>query len=273
MQVGDASKEAAYYSALMNWEVRSDMGGAILLDIGDIGGIKLRNGYTPPAGARPGGSRAYAWDGFCWGITPWDAKKVEAELRARGLDPVADHDGKTFESFHVKDPDGFDLQISNTTRRPPTPDAAPVYLAPFPATHWRTVWLDHISFQASNYKESVAFYCALLGWKAGTDEGSQTECEIGDVGNIIIRAGGGGRGGTTTPAPRRATIDHIAFGITPWDADAVKAELDARQRNARADTGGKGDIHDAAYQSYHTTTPNGFDLQISNATKARRDVR
>ena len=37
--------------------------------------------------------------------------------------------------------------------------------------------------------------------------------------------------------------------------------------------GGKGDIHDAAYKSYHTTTPNGFALQISNATKARRQVR
>jgi hypothetical protein len=25
-----------------------------------------------------------------------------------------------------------------------------------------------------------------------------------------------------------------------------------------------GDIHTAEYKSYHTTTPNGFDLQISN---------
>jgi len=36
------------------------------------------------------------------------------------------------------------------------------------------------------------------------------------------------------------------------------------------DTGGKGDIHGAAYQSYHTPTPNGFDLQISFATIANR---
>jgi hypothetical protein len=68
-------------------------------------------------------------------------------------------------------------------------------------------------------------------------------------------------------------IDHISFGIAPWDADQVKAELDKRGLTARADTGGGGDIHTASYKSYHTTTPNGFDLQISNSTRTGRDVR
>jgi hypothetical protein len=36
------------------------------------------------------------------------------------------------------------------------------------------------------------------------------------------------------------------------------------------DTGGSEDIHTAKYKSYHTTTPNGFDLQISNVTLATR---
>ena len=44
----------------------------------------------------------------------------------------------------------------------------------------------------------------------------------------------------------------------------MKAELDKRGLNSRPDTGGNGDIHTAKYQSYHTTTPNGYDLQISN---------
>ncbi len=254
----------------------------------------------PGAEDGDGAPRHVVWDSFCWGIAPWDAKKVQAELRARGLDPVADHDGQGFESFHVWDPDGFDLQISNgahTMRRGASSGrlTTPV---PFEHTAWKTVWLDHISFQSANYKESVAFYQALLGWKPLGDEGSQNETEIGDVGNIIIRGGNpngrgggtgrgaagdssggrsdtpptGGRGGGGTPV-RRATIDHIAFGITPWDPDAVKAELDKRGLTSRADTGGKGDIHEAPYQSYHTTTPDGFDLQISNATRARREVR
>ena len=51
------------------------------------------------------------------------------------------------------------------------------------------MWLDHISFEVTSYKETVAFYKALLGWKRGLDEGSQNECEIGDVGGVIIRGG------------------------------------------------------------------------------------
>jgi len=222
------------------------------------------------------------WDSFCWGIDPWDAKKVEAELKKRGLNPVADNSGKDFQSFHVKDPNGFDVQISNGNRknRRQGPTTGKMMApAPFEPTAWKTVWLDHISFQCTNYKEAAAFYNALLGWKLGKDEGSQNECEIGDIGNIIIRrsGGGGGRGAQAPapaePQPRRATIDHIAFGIQPWDADAVKAELDKRGLTGSADTGGNGDIHTAPYKSYHTTTPDGFNLQISNATKAGRETR
>jgi catechol 2,3-dioxygenase-like lactoylglutathione lyase family enzyme len=209
-------------------------------------------------------------------------------LRKRGLDPVADYVGDDFQSFHVKDADGFNLQISNgnlkNRRRGPANGkvSAP---APFDATNWKTVWLDHISFETSNYKEQAAFYNALLGWKLGADEGSQNTCEIGDVGGIIIRrsGGGGGRGNAAgaaagaspvvsapVPVARRAQIGHIAFGITPFDPDVVKAELEKRGLNARVDTGGSEDIHTAKYKSYHTTTPNGFDLQISNVTKETR---
>jgi hypothetical protein len=43
---------------------------------------------------------------------------VEAELKKRGLNPVADHDpANKFESFHVIDPGGFDVQISNGSRK------------------------------------------------------------------------------------------------------------------------------------------------------------
>jgi catechol 2,3-dioxygenase-like lactoylglutathione lyase family enzyme len=309
LQCANYQREAAYYATLMNWKVRSDDGTKAVLDIGDdVGGLIIRGGYQAPApvpqalpadpsapAAGRGATRAprlAVWDSFCWGIEPWDAKKVEAELRKRGLDPIADNVGKDFQSFHVKDPQGFDLQISNgnkkNRRQGPANGRLPAP-APFEPTAWKTVWLDHISFQSGNYKESVAFYNALLGWKPGIDEGSQNECQIGDIGNVIIRRGGGGgraggaaaggagvdatggRGGQAAPPVRRASIDHIAFGIAPWDEDQVKAELDKRGLTGRADTGGKGDIHVAPYKSYHTTTPDGFDLQISNATRATRN--
>jgi catechol 2,3-dioxygenase-like lactoylglutathione lyase family enzyme len=295
-QVVDYPKEAAYYAALMNWPIRSDDGKQAVLDIGDWGGLVLRGGYQPPpasatpppapagdpaAGGRGGGRggprapRLAAFDGFCWGIDPWDAKHVEAELRKRGLTPVADNQGKDFQSFHVKDPDGFDLQISNgnsKNRRQGPPSGKTTAPPPFAPTAWKTVWLDHISFEVSNYKETAAFYHALLGWKLGKDEGSQNQCEIGDVGDIIIRRGGGNRGAAppTTPAARRAAMGHISFGIAGFDPDQVKAELEKRGLTAREDTGGRGDIHTASYKSYHTTTPNGFDLQISATTKANR---
>jgi hypothetical protein len=53
-------------------------------------------------------------DHISWGIEPWDSAKVKAELEKRGLDPRPDMNGK-FQSFHVHDPDGWDLQISNQT--------------------------------------------------------------------------------------------------------------------------------------------------------------
>ena len=300
VQVADYKKEAAYYAALMNWNVRSDDGTKAVLDIGDWGGIIIRGGYQPPppppapttppamppagaagaaggqgrgGGGRGGGApRNAVFDSFCWGIEPWDTKKVEAELKKRGLNPIADHQGSDFQSFHVKDPGGFDLQISNGNRKNRRRDPAKGSLgvaAPFESTVWKTLFLDHISYEVADYKANVAFYQALLGWKPGSDEGSQNETQAGDMGGLIIRGGNSLSPAWVpgSPAATRATrIGHIAFGITPFDPDAVRAELEKRGLNARVDTGGGGDIHTANYKSYHTTTPNGFDLQISATT-------
>ena len=220
-------------------------------------------------------------ESFSWGIAPWDPKMVEADLQKRGLNPVAGGDTSA-PSFVIKDPGGFTLEITDGRVNPRSKPATGKLMAaaPFESTDWKTVWLDHVSFQVPNYKESVAFYQALLGWAPTKDEGSQNFTDAGDVGGLIIRRGSGGGGrrgadGSTVNAavvlpPRPAGIGHIAFGITPWDPDKVKDALVKRGLNARVDTGGPDDIHGAKYQSYHTTTPNGFDLQISFATKDTR---
>ena len=108
-----------------------------------------------------------------------------------------------------------------------------------------------------------------MGWAPGTDEGSQNQCEIGDVGDITIRRKRVAPGAPPVPG---VVISHLSFGISPFDPDQVKAELEKRGLPAKEDTGGKGDIHlaTAPYKSYHTVTPNGFNLQISAATKATR---
>jgi predicted enzyme related to lactoylglutathione lyase len=312
LQVAEPEREAAFYQALMGWKVRSTEGGKIMMDIGDWGGVLIRGGITPPpapargdsAGGRGGrggggGGRRANWDGYCWGIEPWDTATVEAELKKRGLNPVADHSGD-FKSFHVKDPDGMDVQVSNGNKknRRMTPATGKLDIAPpFESTGWKTVYLDHISFQASSYKETVAFYKALLGWTSSRDEGSQANVTVApEFGGLIIRGGnalapggagaslwntgrgrrGGaadtaGRGGAplpVLPVVRGARMDHISFGIADFEYTKVLAELQKRGLSARVDTGGSTPIETATYKSYHTTTPNGFDLQVSNKVSA-----
>jgi catechol 2,3-dioxygenase-like lactoylglutathione lyase family enzyme len=314
MQAADYKKETAYYATLMNWRVRSDNGKEAVLDIGDAGTVIIHGGYTPPppppprvmtaadsaafaargagrAGAAGGAGRGVAarparipsttlWSAIALEISPWNAKTVEAELKKRGLNPIAESDGKGYEAFHVKDPDGFDVILTNgayakARKANKAKPSLPVD-APFAGTNWHTVWLDHISFGVTNYKESAAWYQALLGWMPQGDEGSQNETWIcDDCGNVIIRGGNPMNTSRPAPAVRSARMDHISFGIDPFDPDKTMSELESRGLTHSADTGGHGDIHDAAalYKSYHTTTPGGFNLQISNATKANRTVR
>ena len=125
-EMADYRKEAAFYIALMGWKLRSDDGKQAVLAIGNWGSAIFKQAADRPTAVVTN---------FCFVIEPWNAKKVEAELRQRGLTPVRDDDGKGFESFHVKDPDGFDLQISNgngpAKARKTSANAAP---APFDST-------------------------------------------------------------------------------------------------------------------------------------------
>jgi catechol 2,3-dioxygenase-like lactoylglutathione lyase family enzyme len=219
------------------------------------------------------------WDGFCWGIEPWDTNKVEAALKARGLNPVADHSGDDFRSFHIKDPDGLDVWVSNGNKknRRRTPANGKLNVPPpFEPTGYKTVYLDHISFQCTSYKETVAFYEALLGWKGLGDEGSQNETEIApEIGGLLIRGPNASSPTFTMPPMRSASMGHISFGITPFDPDAVAAALCKRGLVTQVDTGAIGsspaaekDIHTATYKSYHTRTANNFNLQFSSKISA-----
>jgi catechol 2,3-dioxygenase-like lactoylglutathione lyase family enzyme len=283
-RVAEPEKEAAFYAALMGWKVRSEDAKRVVMDVGDWGTVIFRrvpaDSFPPPAAGRAGGApRAPVTavvEGFGFDIEPWNAKAVKTELEKRGMTPVADNDGKGFESFHVKDLDGWDLQIGNgqgfaKARRTSPANAKGSAPAPFESTGWQTVWLDHFSFGATNYKASVSFYMNLLGWGSTYDEGSQNELMMADVGDIIIRGGnpldpafGQGRGRAG------GTIDHISFGISPWDTDGVAAELEKRGLVHTIDTSDGMEIHAAQYKSYHTRTPNGYNLQISYVTHDNR---
>ena len=316
-QCTDYKKAAAFYGTLMGWKVRSDDGSQCVMDIGDnVGGIILRNGLTapPPAAITDAGLGVTCppveavYDGFAWGISPWDEKRVQAELEKRGLNPVADHHGNDYRAFRVKDPDGFDVAITNGTRanrrRTPASGKLPAK-APFEPTNWNTLYLDHISFEVPDYRRSAAFYQALLGWEMRPGGGGQTMVLIGDggsVGGAIIRgnaaaraaqrgAGGGGRGGAGSVdsaamtqaiaqaianTPKRngstAAIGHISFGIENWNTERVHDALKSRgvgYINADKQLEPRPDMT-GTLESFHVPDAMGWDLQIGNKIAPER---
>ena len=120
--VSDYRKSAAFYRDLMGWTIRNDNGtNQASLDINGLGGIIIRNRRqpapdAPSSGAQSGRQITGVINHISWGIEPWDTQKVEAELKRRRLNPRPDMVGDNFKSYHVLDPDGWDLQISNATR-------------------------------------------------------------------------------------------------------------------------------------------------------------
>jgi catechol 2,3-dioxygenase-like lactoylglutathione lyase family enzyme len=145
-----------------------------------------------------------------------------------------------------------------------TPAAPAAASAPAP---WKTVWLDHISYAVSDYKKSTAFYTNLMGWEVQNDNGtSHATLKIGNVGGIIIRnrREPAANAQPTQPGrpPLTGVINHISYGISPWDTEGVKAELERRGLKPRPDMVGEN------FKSYHVTDPDGWDLQISNKTTA-----
>jgi catechol 2,3-dioxygenase-like lactoylglutathione lyase family enzyme len=153
--------------------------------------------------------------------------------------------------------------------RPPTP------VTTGGTAPWKTVYLDHISYSVADYKRSADFYADLMGWEVRNDNGTnQASLNINGIGGIIIRNGrqrpdaepaeATARGRSGRPRPT-GVINHISWGIEPWDTEGVKAELERRGLNPRDDMVGEN------FKSYHVRDPDGWDLQISNKTKPSED--
>jgi catechol-2,3-dioxygenase len=106
-QVKDYTKTRDFYRDLMGMQVTQDNGKQCYLTFGDHGSWLLARNARDAA-------QAPKVDHIAYTVKNWDAKKAEAELRRRGLEPRVD----TENSFHVKDPDGFDLQISGEGMKP-----------------------------------------------------------------------------------------------------------------------------------------------------------
>jgi catechol 2,3-dioxygenase-like lactoylglutathione lyase family enzyme len=100
----DYAKTRDFYADLLGMKISHDDGKQCYMSFGDT--------FLLPRNARTGGKQAPQVpplvNHIAYTIDNWDKKQVEEELMRRGLKPRPDTD----DSFHVKDPDGYDLQIS-----------------------------------------------------------------------------------------------------------------------------------------------------------------
>jgi catechol 2,3-dioxygenase-like lactoylglutathione lyase family enzyme len=106
-QVSDYAKTRDFYTDLLGMKVVGDTGKQCSMVIGDT------NTFVIPRNA-PEGSTPPWIDHIAYTIENWDKNAVKAELERRGLSPRPDTDN----SFHIKDPNGFDLQISGKDMKP-----------------------------------------------------------------------------------------------------------------------------------------------------------
>jgi catechol 2,3-dioxygenase-like lactoylglutathione lyase family enzyme len=101
----DYTKTRDFYADLLGMKISHDDGKQCYMSFGDT--------FLLPRNARPDGKTPNI-SHIAYTIDNWDKKAVEAELVRRGLKPRPD----TEDSFHVKDPDGYDLQISGKNMKP-----------------------------------------------------------------------------------------------------------------------------------------------------------
>jgi catechol 2,3-dioxygenase-like lactoylglutathione lyase family enzyme len=100
-EVADYARTRDFYADLLGMEVSGDDGRQCYMKFGSDSFLIPRKSQSPGSGP--------VVDHICYTIEDWDKDAVEAELRRRGLSPEPD----TEESFHVRDPDGYRLQIGS----------------------------------------------------------------------------------------------------------------------------------------------------------------
>jgi catechol 2,3-dioxygenase-like lactoylglutathione lyase family enzyme len=99
--VADYAKTRDFYVDLLGMKVVQDNGKQALMKFGDS--LLIARKTLDPNG------KPYV-DHICYTIADFDEGALKAELERRGLNPKLDTGGGQH-TFHVKDPDGFDLQI------------------------------------------------------------------------------------------------------------------------------------------------------------------
>ena len=107
---------------------------------------------------------------------------------------------------------------------------------------FNATYINHISYQVTDYKKSRDFYAGLFGMKPTEDDGKQCRLTFGN--NILIVR-------NRQPAPK---VDHVAYTVANWDneKESVEAELKRRGLEYTGD----------AKTSFHIKDPDGFEVQF-----------
>jgi catechol 2,3-dioxygenase-like lactoylglutathione lyase family enzyme len=126
---------------------------------------------------------------------------------------------------------------------------------------FKTLSLDHISYQVADYTRTRDFYSDLMGMTVSDDNGN-SQCFLHFDDALLIARNKRQRPGAPADPNPKPLVDHIAYKIDNWDTDTVKKELESRGLTPRMDTNGGPN-----YVSFHVQDPDGFDLQISGLAK------
>jgi len=127
---------------------------------------------------------------------------------------------------------------------------------------FKTIAVNHISYQCADYRRTRDFYAGLMGMEVHADHGTQCNLAFGpkEGGAFLLPRNRRLRNPTATPVstnsqrpPITATIDHVAYTIADWDKVKVEETLKSWGLNPDPDTD----------NSFHVKDPDGFDLQIA----------
>jgi catechol 2,3-dioxygenase-like lactoylglutathione lyase family enzyme len=123
---------------------------------------------------------------------------------------------------------------------------------------FRTLNLDHLNYDVTDYGRTRDFYAGLMGMSVANDNGKDAcELHFGDARGVGVRD----RTMISIRTAPAARLDHFAFKIDDWNTDRVRAELERRGLKPRLARGGELDTPN--YVSLTVQDPDGVGVQIS----------
>jgi len=214
LYASDLERSIEFYHRVFGCSIQRQNDGTIHLLL-ERSFIVLRRG-SPPGTV----------DHFAIGVEGFDREPLMRDLKLRGAEPINDPDAA---GLHIKDPDGFPVQVTSNSTYSGTPAA-------FPASR-----LDHVSVYTSDLKRSVEYYRRVFGFPIMTQGAEAARLSVGS-GYITLR---GGR----NPA---GIVDHFAIGMDGFNRESVIRDLRSRGTEPADDP----------VKGLHVKDPDGFPVQV-----------